>query len=219
MSDDISLEPATLDRYVGVYAPSGGEFSLYTITRDGGKLLLHVTAQPTRELAPISETEFVIKPAAVQITFLCEGNTPATALLLRLSGADVRAPRIDEATSEHLKARLAARIEAQQPIPGSEAALRRLIEGIRSGAPDYDEMGPALAQLTRQQLPGLQSVSSYLGAIQSITFQGVGNQGWDVYDVQREHGSSRWRIALASSGKIIGAAVVLTSPMPVNMGP
>jgi hypothetical protein len=77
----------------------------------------------------------------------------------------------------------------------------------------------AFAQVLRKQLPRLQPVSAYLGAIQSIEFQGVGNQGWDVYDVQREHGSSRWRIALGSDGKILGALVILTSPAPVNLGP
>jgi len=213
------LEPSILDRYVGVYAPHAGEFGLYTITRAGEKLVTQVTGQPPLDLHPISETEFVITGVDVQITFLCEADGRATELRLRQQGAEIMAPRIDDAAAERLRSTLAARIESKAPIRGSEEALRRLIEGIRTGAPNYDEMGPALAQLTRKQLPRLQSVSTSLGAIQAIEFQGVGSQGWDVYDVQREHGSSRWRIALGSDGKILGAAVVLTSPMPVNLGP
>jgi DNA-binding transcriptional MerR regulator len=218
-SEDVTLEPAALDRYVGIYAPHGGEFGLYTITRDGDKLVTQATGQPPLDLNPISETEFVIKVADAQITFLCDADGQATGLQLRQQGVEIRAERIDAVAAEHLKARLTARIESKQPTPGSENALRRLIEGIRTGEPNYDEMSPALAQLTRKQLPRLQPVSTYLGAIQSIEFQGVGNQGWDVYDVQREHGTSRWRIALGSDGKILGASVILTSPMPVSSGP
>lgn len=80
-------------------------------------------------------------------------------------------------------------------------------------------MSPAFAQVIRRQLPRLQPISSYLGDIQSIEFQGVGKAGWDVYDVRREQGSQRWRIAVGSDGKILGAIVVLTSPLPVNLGP
>jgi len=45
----------------------------------------------------------------------------------------------------------------------------------------------------------------------------VGSQGWDVYDVNREHGTVRYRIALGADGKICGAAVVVTSP--IGLGP
>ena len=218
-TEDVTLGPAVLDRYVGIYAPHGGEFGLYTISRDGGKLMTQATGQPPLDLHPISETEFVIKFADAQITFFGGADGQATRLQLRQQGVEIGAERIDAGTAERLKSRLTARIESKQPVPSSEAALRRLIDGIRAGAPNYDEMGSAFAQLTRKQLPRLQPVSTYLGAIQSIEFQGVGNQGWDVYDVQREHGTSRWRIALGSDGKILGAAVILTSPMPVNLGP
>jgi hypothetical protein len=43
--------------------------------------------------------------------------------------------------------------------------------------------------------------------VQSIKFHGVGNQGWDIYDVQYERGSVQWRIALAEDGRIAGALV------------
>jgi len=137
--------------------------------------------------------------------------------VLRQQGIEVQAVRIDAATAEQLKARLIARIENKTPTPGSEQALRRLIDGVRTGTPDYEEMSPALTQVIQRQLPRLQPISSYLGEIRSIEFQGVGAQGWDVYDVHRERGTARWRIALGSDGKILGALAVLTSP--VTLGP
>jgi hypothetical protein len=39
--------------------------------------------------------------------------------------------------------------------PGSEAALRRLIDEIVRGEPDYSRMGPQLAEGTRLQLPAM----------------------------------------------------------------
>jgi hypothetical protein len=48
-------------------------------------------------------------------------------------------------------------------------------------------MIPALAELTRQQLPNLQISHLDLGAIQSIKFLGVGRQGEDAYTVKYEN--------------------------------
>jgi hypothetical protein len=98
--------------------------------------------------------------------------------------------------------RLAAR-------PGSEAALRRLIAGILVGQPNYAEMTPDLAAVTRQQLPKLEALVQGFGAVQSVQFQGVGQAGWDSYEVKQQHGSTLWRLSLDSSGIIDGALVTL----------
>ena len=100
-----------------------------------------------------------------------------------------------------------AKIQSQSPTPGSEAALRRLIAGIGAGKPNYGEMTPELADVTRQQLSKLQGAVSGFGAVQSVEFRGVGNQGWDIYDVKQEHGAMQWRILLAADGRIAGALV------------
>jgi hypothetical protein len=90
---------------------------------------------------------------------------------------------------------------------GTEAALRRLIDGIISGKPNYDEMSAALAEATRQQLPVLHPGLAELRAVESIRFLGVGPQGEDVYTVRHENGASHWRIALDSKGMIVTAWV------------
>ena len=48
---------------------------------------------------------------------------------------------------------------------------------------------------------------SNLGAVVSVDFRGVGNQGWDIYDVKHERGSTQWRIALSADGIVVGALV------------
>jgi hypothetical protein len=48
--------------------------------------------------------------------------------------------------------------------------------------------------------------------------QGVGSQGWDVYDVRHEHGISRVRIIMRPGGTITGALFVVKDG-PVSLGP
>jgi hypothetical protein len=42
-----------------------------------------------------------------------------------------------------------------------------------------------------------------LGALQSVTFTGVGSGGADIYQVKFEHGTTEWRIMLAADGKAV----------------
>ena len=127
--------------------------------------------------------------------------------MLHQNGANITAPRIDSAVAQQIAAATTAKIQSQTATPGSEAALRRLIAGISTGKPNFAEMSPALADTARQQLPQLEAAMVHLGAVQSVEFPGVGNQGWDMYDVKQEHGSSQWRIALGADGIITGALV------------
>jgi len=142
-----------------------------------------------------------------QITFLDDSHGVVNSLVLHQNGQNVTMPRIDAAVANQIAVNIAAKVQSQTPTPGSEAALRRLIAGVVSGQPNYDEMGPELAQATHQQLAQLQAGIGSMGAVQSVEFRGVGNAGWDVYEVKQERGSSQWRIALGSNGLITGALV------------
>jgi hypothetical protein len=136
----------------------------------------------------------------------------ATALTLHQNGRSQTAPRIDDHVAQQIEDALKARVASQTPTPGTEAAVRRLIEGLRSGKPNYEEMSPRLAEATRQQLPHLSAGVKQYGAIQSIEFRGVGSQGWDVYDVRHENGRSTWRVLLSKDGKTIEGALVMSGP-------
>ena len=197
----ITLDAKILDRYVGHYKLAA--YSVLTIWRDESRLFSR-TAFGIAELVPVSETEFVGSVTQSHYTFLMDAQGTVTGLMSTQQGIDVTWPRIDDATRDEIKAKLAARIESNAPVPGSEAALRRLREGFRNGAPNYCEMSPALAEACRRQLPQLQMTAKFLGATQSVEFKGVGSQGWDMYDVRCENGSAKWRIAL-TDGIIVGA--------------
>ena len=199
---EITLAPEILDRYAGHYKLAA--YSVLTVTREGSRLR-SLTAFGVAELVPLSETEFFGSITQAHYTFLTDAQGTVTGLMSNQNGVEVTWPRIDDATRDEIKAKLTARIQSKAPVPGSDAALRRLREGLRNGAPNYDEMSPALAQLCRQQLSQLQMTARFLGATQSTEFKGVGSQGWDVYEVRCENGVVTWRIAL-TDGVIVGAA-------------
>ena len=204
-SVSITLDSAVLDRYTGDYqlAPS----AVLAVTREGNQLFAQLTGQPKAEIFARSESEFFYKIVKAQISFERDAQGRTTGLVLHQNGANMAAPRIDAAIAQKISAATAAKIQSQTATPGSEAALRRLIEGISTGKPNFAEMSPALADATRQQLPQLAAAMAHLGIVQSVEFRGVGNQGWDMYDVRQEHGSSQWRIALGADGIITGALV------------
>jgi hypothetical protein len=200
-----TVDLAVLDIYAGFYR--GREHQVTTIWRDGQKLFTDAPIPGSLgaiELYPVSETEFYPTNGAgyFQYTFLRDQQGAVSAVLVRVQGVEFTFPRIDAAAAEQLKAKLSERIRLQKPLPDSEAMLRRLLEGVQTGCPPFEEMSSQLRQVVRQQLPLLQSLSAYLGAIQWLEFRGVGSEGCDLYDVCRERGTSRWRISLSADGKI-----------------
>jgi CubicO group peptidase (beta-lactamase class C family) len=201
---EVTVDPAVLARYVGVYQMAAGGNML--ITLDGGQLSGQLTGQGALQIFPESETMFFLKVVNAQIEF------PATApqgkaaqLTLHQNGRDVVGTRLSDADAKKIAdtaATRAARFKDQSQSPGTEAALRRDIEELRLGGPKYELMSTQLANVTRQQLPQLKATITQLGAVQSVTFKGVGPAGADIYEVKCEHGSTEWRIMLDADGKV-----------------
>jgi len=195
-----------LDGYAGFYRL--GEDRILTVTRNGAQLSAQLTGQPSVPIYPESPTEFFYKVVDAQISFVTDAQGHATSLVLHQNGADMAMPRIDGATAQEIAGRWDKRLKSQTPTPGSEAALRRLVDGVMSGKPDYSEMSPAFADVTRKQLPRLQPGLAMLGPVKTVQFLGVSSQGTDVYSVRHEKGAMHWNIVLDSNGKIAGASVV-----------
>ena len=95
-----------------------------------------------------------------------------------------------------------ARTRRTSPTPGSEDALRRYIDAIGRGEPDYERMTPQVAAETRQQLLLNQAILSKLGAVRAMSFRGVSPLGSDIYNVHFANGSTEWRIGLVKQGRI-----------------
>jgi CubicO group peptidase (beta-lactamase class C family) len=107
-----------------------------------------------------------------------------------------------KAKGAEIQADIDRRVKAQVASPGSEAAVRRVIEELRLGKPDYDLMGSALARRTRRQIAQERATIAKLGALQSLTFKGVGPAGPDIYLATFEKGSLEWRIWLNMDGSV-----------------
>ena len=88
---------------------------------------------------------------------------------------------------------------------GGEALLRRCIEALRLGKPDYEDMSPELADATRTQLPDLQKIITGLGDLKSIKLQRANPDGADIYEVAFQNGTVEWTIVVDKDGKLVGA--------------
>jgi bla regulator protein blaR1 len=205
----VPVSAEILDRYVGTYKAS--ETTVLKFRREGDHLMSQRTGQAWIGKYPMSDTKFFAKVVEATDTFVVDDQGHVSGLVHHQNGHDTTLPRIDAAEGERMEAALAARVKSQTATPGSEAALRRLIDGTMSGNPNYSEMSPELQEATRAQLPGIKDSLNRVGPVENVRFVGVGNQGWDIYQVTHDSGSSSWRIHLDSAG-IIDGALVNTGP-------
>jgi beta-lactamase regulating signal transducer with metallopeptidase domain len=199
---EVQIDPKILDNYVGYYQLK--QNMIFTVTRQGDQFFTQLTGQRPVQVYPESAQKFFAKVVHAQISFVTDPQGRATELVLHQAGREQSAKRIDKTEAQSVEDQLAKRMKDGTPLPGSEAALRRTIELLVQGQPNYDSMSEELALATRQQLPGLQRSFAKFGPLQSISFRGVGSQGWDVYEAKYANGISIWRIILAPDGKIEG---------------
>jgi len=200
--EEVQIDPQILDNYVGYYQL--GEFSVFTVTRTGDNLFAQLTGQASFQVYPESTKKFFYKAVSAQLSFITDPQGRATGLILHQNGLERPAQRINQSQAQDTGARLAKKIKDGTATPGSEAALRRQIEAFQQKQPRYGEMTDELAVLTRPQIPNIDRRFAELGSLQSISFRGVGQQGWDVYEAKFESGISICRIFLAADGKVSG---------------
>ena len=99
---------------------------------------------------------------------------------MRQYGAEEPLLRGDAAGFAQAQATLDARIASQTRQPSTEAALRRSIEAALAGRIDYENMEPLLAESIRKNEANIVQGTQRWGAFKSMTFKGVGKQGWDI---------------------------------------
>jgi hypothetical protein len=203
-SQAIAVDAATLNRYVGYYQV-GDIQGVMTVAMSGSELSTQVTGRPPVDLYAQTPTHFLQKGVAATIDFVTHGNAPATALILHQDGRDITMPRMDDALAARFNTEFAARIKANTPRPGAEAAARDFFARIAKGQPpDYSKMSADLAAKTRPMEPDLIDGVRSLGALQSIAFQGIDPNGVDIYVVKFLSGSVLLHINMDSKGVITG---------------
>ena len=88
------------------------------------------------------------------------------------------------------------------PMPGSEDALRRYIDALARGEPNYHQMTREVAWQTRLQLPINQAILAKLGEVRALSFRGATQLDNDIYMVHFANGSAEWRIGLVKGDRI-----------------
>jgi CubicO group peptidase (beta-lactamase class C family) len=200
---EITLDSQTLSRYAGAYQMGPGAM---LITLENNQLFSKLGNQQAIAIFPESKTMFFPKEIDAELEFTKDDEQGRpTELTLHQNGHSITGKRLSEAQAKLLADAAAAftkRFKDQTPAPGSEAALRRTIEELRQGKPNYDLMSPGQAAATNQQLPKIQATFAKLGPLDSIAFKAVGPAGADIYTVKFENGALEYRIWLAADGKI-----------------
>lgn len=203
--NEVVLAPDLLDRYVGYYQLS--PISVLTVSREGTQLSAKLSGQPSFPIYASSTTEFFYTVVDARISFIVNASGKALSATMHQNGIDMDMQRIDSATAARIANEVELAAKRKTPLPGSEAALRELVDRIGRGEPDYGRMTSALADLTRVQLPRLQPWVASRGPVTSLEFLGVGERGTDVYSVRHENGSAHWHIAIDTNAKITFAQV------------
>jgi hypothetical protein len=195
-----AVDPETFDRYVGAYQFPNG--TVFVFWRDGAQVHSRVWGQGVVDLFSTSEQEYFTKEVDARLTFsettvtTFQNDVAQTAT--RMDGAVGRAQLEWSIATEK-------RFREQRLAPESEAALRRLIAGLASGRPTYDEMGPMLAQITREQLPALHDSVLRFGPVQTITFKRVLPTGMELYEVKFDDAVREFGILLQADGRTFAA--------------
>jgi hypothetical protein len=206
----LGIGSTQLDRDVGQFEIMATS-SVLNVTREGQRLFAQSTGQPRMRLLAVSDHEFVDEVGDTHVSFVSNGERPATAVELRPLGAagPRRGRRIDPTRADAIEAAFQSKIDDtadrfrdQAAMPGGKAAVRQVIEDLSRSTPTFERMAPWLADKIRRQLPELQPVLRALGAPESIFFRGVGPGGYDIYGVKFANGSGDTRIDLAADGTI-----------------
>jgi serine-type D-Ala-D-Ala carboxypeptidase/endopeptidase len=97
---EVTLSPAVLDQYVGVY--SLDKTTRFTLLRQGDGLVARLTGQPFFPLSASAKDELFYKVVDAQISFHRDAEGKITGLTLHQNGRDMAAPR-DAQPAPHIE--------------------------------------------------------------------------------------------------------------------
>ena len=204
----VQVPAELLARYAGAYKFADHYF--LDIHTDGRQLLATVEWNGIFDepLVQISATSFHLKGNDdVRLEFFDDTPGPSTRAVIAAKDFRQEAPRISPAEAAEITQQnehwVKQRVEANTPEPGAADAVRRIVSAYVAGKPDYSHMMP----LREEQLKAAEeAVAQFLkghGAVQSVTFKGVHRRtGYDVYEVQHEHGKTYCIINLDEHGDV-----------------
>ncbi|MGH8186502.1 MAG: serine hydrolase, partial [Steroidobacteraceae bacterium] len=197
------VDPKTFDRYAGAYRFKSG--TVITVWREDDRRYSRVRGAPITELFPTSEREYFQKELPARFEFLEPADADGTALVLDENGQRRETTRLPGPESQALLNEALAvskRVREQQPLPGSDVALRKLVAGLQAGQPDYEIMTADFANVARRIVDVARADLAPLGEVRSVTFREVTRSGSDAYDVSFANGTASASVSLEPDGRI-----------------
>ena len=197
-----AVEPEALEKLIGVYELE--EKSLFVVRRNGRRLLGHIVGHAAAEMLPSAQNELFAREYDVTVKFETDASGAATSVRHQMYDRKRAGKRVDEARARRVLAsieRSEQRVREQKPDPRADAAIRKLIVGVAGGNPDYESMNAQLADITRQQLKGLQGWFGSLGTLKTLEFQKVRDNGADVYLAKFDKGEVVIEAGLGEDGR------------------
>ena len=150
--EEIALDPAILEGYVGVYEGHERPDDFQSVTRAGNRMFWNprVWPHPTVPIYPQSNTEFFSRDRDFQFSFITDGRGQAESLICNRISPPRK--RIDATTAQQVFDRTAEKVRRQLVSPESETTLRRHIESLISGKPyifNEEKLDPKTAAMIR----------------------------------------------------------------------
>ena len=100
--EEVTVDPAVYDEYVGRYELTAQPGLIITITREDDRLMGEATGQSKVELFPESETKFFLKVADIQIAFERDNTGYVHQLMVYQNGQETPAKRLSDVPPDAL---------------------------------------------------------------------------------------------------------------------
>jgi DNA-binding transcriptional MerR regulator len=195
------IDPTLYAEYEGYYLLNR---LAYVITVRDGRLFSRLTGQAELEIFPEDIDRFFYKAVQAQLAFTRDENGSVSGLVLHQNGYEQAARRVEESVVAALEDTLAERIRDKRPVENSKTLLKEIIDQHQRGEPDYERMTPPLATAAQEQSAMIKADLERMGPLKDISFKGVTEGGWDVYDVSFDKGHLEWSFVLAEDGRFSG---------------
>ncbi len=203
---ETTLEPESLKDYKGSYRLGGN--SILSIVPGENAIEVSLKGQHPVTMYPEARDKFFCKNIPAQIAFDRDAEGKVCGLTIHQSGHEQVARRISESEAAAFTNALSKRISDKIAFAGSEKMIRKMISDAQAGFVDKAAMTAKMAAIAQDQARTIQGEMNKLGSLHSLTFKGVGQDGWDVYDATFENGHQQWRLNLQEDGKVSGLFVM-----------
>jgi hypothetical protein len=196
----IALPAAVLQSYAGYYQLD--EHRVIIVAQAGDHLSASFNMVRRMKLMPESANGFFMPDVDIGVSFVRPPTGgAATGLVLRQHGVTYpTAARTGPEAVEAADAFAAERFAQQLAVPGGEQILRRNLD--MNGQLVLSDFSPEFGAVAQRMLAVSRSHRQQYGKVQSIHFAGVNRYGWDMYQVQFEHGTLYWHLWFDGAGKV-----------------